>query len=97
MSASSSGDAPTKQWPTWFASTPYEILDRQSRESGLRPYGILHARRAESGLTACGEYAVGWRIFWELPFSADRARACAACVEALASAPDETAPRRRHA
>ena len=49
-----------------------------------RPCGLSHARRAGSALTACGRYAVGWRIFWELPFQTSAPHACPACVEAVA-------------
>ena len=49
-----------------------------------RPCGLGHARQAGSALAACGRYAVGWRIFWELPFQMSAPHACPACVEAVA-------------
>ena len=42
------------------------MLERLDGEPTVRPYGVVHARQPESGLTACGKYAVGWRIFWEI-------------------------------
>ena len=57
-------------------------------EPTVRPYGVIHARQPESGLTACGKYAVGWRIFWEITFTAGGPRACAACAEAIARTRD---------
>ena len=48
------------------------------------PCGLSHARQAGSALAACGRYAVGWRIFWELPFQMSAHHACPARVEAVA-------------
>ena len=72
----------------WFVSTPHGMLEHLEDGPILRPYGINHGREPESGLTACGKYAVGWRIFWETPFTADRHQACGACLKAIAKAQD---------
>jgi len=81
--------SPTPTRLEWFVSTPHGVLEYLGDGPIVRPYGVNHGRAPESGLTACGKYAVGWRIFWETPFTADRHRACSACLEAIAKAQDQ--------
>ena len=85
MSTSSSHPTKTRS-AKWFASTPHGILERHGGEPTVRPYGVVHGRQPGSGLTACGKYAVDWRIFWEITFTSGSPRACAACAEAIAKA-----------
>jgi len=87
MSTSSSHPTKTRS-AKWFASTPHGVLERLDDGPTLRPYGTIHGRQPGSGLTACGKYAVDWRIFWEIPFTSGSPRACAGCAEAIARSLD---------
>lgn len=52
------------------------------------PYGAEHAWRAGTRQTLCGQFTVGWTVFWERPFSPTGAAACPDCIEA--SLPEES-------
>lgn len=83
MDASNRASSTVQAPPTWFVSTPHGVLEYLQDGPIVRPYGVQHGRQPESGLTACGTFAVGWRIYWESPFTADNKRACGDCVAAL--------------
>lgn len=78
-----SEDSRTPLESRWFVSVPHSVLEEVHGQRVERPYGVIHARESGSGLTACGKYAVGWRIFWELRFRTTDARACPKCIEAV--------------
>jgi hypothetical protein len=55
------------------------------------PWGTYHVKHNGHLVTACGEFAVGWHVFWNHEFSAYSVGACRACLreirrEAAASA-----------
>jgi hypothetical protein len=81
---SASKDSPTPLESQWLVSVPHTALREVDGHSVERPYGVIHARESGSGLTACGQYAVGWRIFWELRFSTTDADSCPECIDAVA-------------
>ena len=49
------------------------------------PYSTAHAREVGAALTACGTFAIGWELFWDMPFEGSGEDACSACANALAS------------
>ena len=76
---------------TELLETPVGVVPlSKSRAPNRRPverhYGVIHARESGSSLTACGQCAVGGRIFWELRFRTTDAHACRKCIEAVAGA-----------
>ena len=79
-----SKDPGTVHESRWVISVPHTAMKDVGGQMVERPYGVSHARQAGHALTACGRYAVGWRIFWELPFQTSTPHACPACVEAVA-------------
>ena len=81
---SPSKDPGTVHESRWVISVPHTAMKDVGGQMVERPYGVSHARQAGHALTACGRYAVGWRIFWELPFQTSTPHACPACVEAVA-------------
>jgi hypothetical protein len=65
----------------WFVSSQhsYPVTHTQPRT----PYGERHARQPGSRYTACGISALGWTIFWELPFSGTEPTNCAECCSVV--------------
>lgn len=47
------------------------------------PWGTYHVKRNGDLVTACGEFAVGWHVFWGHGFSRQSDQACRACLRAL--------------
>ena len=68
---------------TWLVSTQHWVPLASPGGPAERPYGTKHAREAGEGLTACGKFAVGWRIFWDMTFTTADGEACPACVDAV--------------
>ena len=62
---SPSKDPGTVHESRWVISVPHTAMKDVGGQMVERPYGVSHARQAGHALTACGRYAVGWRIFWE--------------------------------
>jgi hypothetical protein len=48
-----------------------------------RPYGLQHARQPGNAFTECGEQALTWPLFWDLPFQARLEGVCRACVNSV--------------
>lgn len=63
----------------WYVSSSH----RSSAEARHRPYGIRHARQVGSRYTECGQSALNWPMFWEMPFEAETELACLHCVNAI--------------
>jgi hypothetical protein len=67
--------------PTFFVSAPHGTRGRAAAgERGSRPVGEQHARQPGSAYTACGRVALGWRMFWEMPFPVASAATCRSCM-----------------
>lgn len=79
-----SQDPVTAHESRWVISVPHTAMKHVGGQLMERPDGVNHARQAGRAPTACGRYAVGWRIFWELPFQTSAPHACPSCVEAVA-------------
>lgn len=72
--------------PTWFASAPHGRYVLSSGAVPLwRPYGIHHARQVGASRTACGRGALGWELFWEVPFPDYTAETCRECALVVAA------------
>jgi hypothetical protein len=64
---------------TWLVSTRHWVRCVADDGPVERPYGVKHAREPGRGLSACGEFAVDWRIFWGMNFTSEDPDACPAC------------------
>lgn len=78
-------------WPTWLVSAKHRAVISNGDDSGWFPVGVLHARRASGHLTACGLFAIGWPMFWAMPFEGATAGSCQDCAAAL-TRPTTAAP-----
>jgi hypothetical protein len=67
------------QWPTWLVSAKYRRVVRHDGDSDWLPVGVQHARQAGENRTACGLVAIGWPIFWLLPFTPANRASCPSC------------------
>jgi hypothetical protein len=67
--------------PTWLVSARngWRDFGPGRRPSKWRPYGVQHARQVGALLTACGEPAADWEMFWDLPFPAEPRLTCSDC------------------
>ena len=74
-----SKDPGTVHESRWVISVPHTAMRDVGGQMVERPYGVSHARQTGSALTACGRYAVGWRIFGELPFQTSASRLPGVC------------------
>lgn len=63
----------------WQVTAPY--LAPHSHER--RPWGTHHVKLEGSLVTACGESAVAWHLFWGRDFHADAKSACPRCAHVL--------------
>ena len=72
------------QWGpgTWFVSSRNRVAG-PSIVGDRRPYGMQHARRAGEPLTACGEFASEWPLFWDTVFDPANPQSCPRCAERL--------------
>ena len=75
-------------WPTWLVSAKHRTVVSSDGDSDWFPVGVHHARRASENLTACGIVAIGWPVFWLMPFVQDASTSCPACIEAVTTAGD---------
>lgn len=66
------------RWPEFLVSAPHRV----ATAPGM-PYGVRHARRVGSLVTACGRSAVGWPYFWTLRFERSAPSSCRDCEAAL--------------
>jgi hypothetical protein len=80
-------DCPSpRQRNAYFVSARHGTRGRAAAgENGSRPVGEQHARTPGSAYTACGRVALGWSMFWELPFPAEPSVTCRHCMIACAS------------
>jgi hypothetical protein len=69
-----------------FVITVHKVRDRSPGGThDWMPYGVQHAWRPGERRTLCGEWTVGWTVFWERAFSGrpgPGSPTCPACVEA---------------
>jgi hypothetical protein len=68
--------------PVWLSSSAHARPHRPG-DPARRPYGTQHARRVGETRTACGENALEWPYFWDLPFGSEPDACCLACVAAV--------------
>lgn len=68
--------------PVWLVSSPHSRAHRAG-DPARRPHGVQHARMVGETRTACGENALQWPFFWDLPFGTEPGECCPACVAEL--------------
>ena len=73
--------------PTWFVTAPHRRQVLDGGEPAWAPYGAQHARRVGDPRTACGRVALGWVLFWEMPFASAAGRGCPACAQVTGATP----------
>lgn len=73
-------------WPTWLVSAKYRTVIARDGDSDWYPVGEHHAREAGENLTACGLVAIGWPVFWLMPFEPRASVSCTDCIEAVTRA-----------
>jgi hypothetical protein len=72
----------------WLATSPNGTWQLRGQERAWVPYSMPHARAVGSSVTACGLFAVGWQLFWDIPFDAASPQVCQECAQAIrASSP----------
>jgi hypothetical protein len=62
----------------WLVTAPHQ--QPASASSERAPWGIFHFKQNGGLLTACGEYAVAWHVFWGLEVNPLERQACRVCV-----------------
>jgi hypothetical protein len=67
----------------WLSTSPNGTWQVRGTSSMWVPHLEAHAREVGAALTACGRFAVGWELFWDLPFDAEAPGVCQACVDAM--------------
>ena len=70
-------------WPTWLVSAKHRTVIARDGDSEWYPVGEHHAREAGENLTACGLVAIGWPVFWLMPFKPGSSVSCTECTGAV--------------
>jgi hypothetical protein len=65
----------------WLVTAPYE--QPRSASVDRAPWGTYHVKENGGLLTACGEYAVSWYVFWGHEVNPVEREACRACIRAM--------------
>lgn len=65
--------------PRYFVSARHRVRPPSGVDEGWRPYQTYHARIVGRSMTVCGEPALGWPYFWEMPFEPGPPQACRIC------------------
>jgi hypothetical protein len=84
-----SGTPPStvRRLPTWLVSAPHgQHIDAPGFQTLWRPFGTHHARKVGSSRTACGLVALGWQLFWDMPFPNEMSVTCVECRAAVVNA-----------
>lgn len=53
----------------------------------MAPFGVRHARQIGFGWTACGQPAIEWKLFWDMPFTRSTNDNCEACCSGEGASP----------
>ena len=77
-------DEPIESRPTWYVSAPHRVRVGSGLDSRDEPYGVRHARQVGAAFTECGEPALAWAMFWDVPFHIELELVCQACANATA-------------
>lgn len=65
----------------WLVTAPQQQPRRTSVDRA--PWGTYHLKENGGLLTACGEYAVTWHVFWGYEVNPLQREACRACIRAM--------------
>jgi hypothetical protein len=77
----------------WLVTSPNGTWRVHAQTSVWAPFSAPHAREVGAALTACGQFAVGWELFWSLPFDPEAPGVCQDCADAVGSASRTGEPR----
>ena len=72
-----------QHWPTWLVSAKHRTVISRDGDRDWYPVGEHHAREAGENLTACGLVAIGWPVFWLMPFKPGSSSSCSECTAAV--------------
>jgi hypothetical protein len=73
------------RFPKWLVTSRNGRFERtEPGEVRWAPFGVRHARQVGSGWTACGQPAIEWKFFWDMPFTRSTNDKCEACCLAVA-------------
>jgi hypothetical protein len=73
------------RFPMWLGTSRNGRFERANPgEARWAPFGVRRARQVGSGWTACGQPAVGWKLFWDMRFTLSTADSCEARRHAVA-------------
>jgi hypothetical protein len=65
----------------WLVTSAHGVWQATDGERSWVPYFVAHARKVGASQAACGQYAVGWQFFWDLPFDPALPGVCEKCAE----------------
>lgn len=65
----------------WLVTAPHQ--QPRSASVDRAPWGTYHVKENGGVLTACGEYAVSWYVFWGHEVNPLEREACRACIRAM--------------
>lgn len=71
--------------PRWLVTASHGVWQATASGRSWVPYAVHHARTGGRPLTACGQFAVGWPMFWDMRFGEHHARACKGCLESVSN------------
>jgi hypothetical protein len=77
--------ATSRSLSKWLVTSSHGVWQVTLDERSWVPYSVRHAREVGAVRAACGQLAIGWELFWDLPFAVDDPRACQACNELVSS------------
>jgi hypothetical protein len=73
-------EARKMRFPQWLVASRNGRFERADPgEVRWAPFGVRHARQVGSGWTACGQPAIDWKLFWDMPFARSTNDNCEAC------------------
>jgi hypothetical protein len=69
--------------PKWLVTASHGVWQVTAQERTWVPYSVRHARQVGASQTACGQFAVGWELYWDMPFTPDETEVCETCAEVV--------------
>lgn len=74
----------------WLVTAPQQLPRSASVDRG--PWGTFHVKENGGLVTACGQYAVSWLVFWDYEVSRLDPAACPTCLQVMLGPQTNEAP-----